>query len=307
MFDYKPTVPDRLAESTICLTGFSGYIGSHMLDTLRVARVRPFLIPRPGVTMPETPGVDYAAQWKNPKELAEQIARLNNPVILNIAGHFISCHCTEDIPQLVSGNFEFPLQIFEALTLSGHGRIVNVGTSWEFTDTGAPEPVNLYAQLKAANAQCLEWYARQAPIRAINLKLNDTYGGNDTRAKLLPLLRSRWIDRKEVKLRSWAQPINLLHITDVQEGLLAAALKTAELEPHRVVTAFALGHETLKLGALVDRLKNAIAPDLSVRFEDIKEENPALRGVWENAPCLPDWAPRVSIEDGMRDYFEETA
>jgi nucleoside-diphosphate-sugar epimerase len=251
------------------------------------------------------PEADTAEPWTDAEGLAAQLERLDDPVILNIAGHFVSRHVAADIPALVSGNLEFPLLIFEALKHSGHTRIVNVGTSWEYSDSGDAEPANLYAQLKAANAQSLEMYARETPLRVINLKLNDTYGGCDERSKLLPLLKNRWVGRKVAQLRNWAQPVNLLHITDVQEGLFAAALRTAELVPHEVETAFLLSSETVKLGALTARLANGIAPGLSVSFEEMADENPALRGVWKDAPRLPNWTPRISLDNGMRDYFRE--
>lgn len=299
----KPSILERLKGNTICVTGFSGYVGRHLLETLQTAGIRPFLIARPGVMVPASPVADSAAPWRDAAELAEQIKRLDNPVILNLAGHFVGSHTAADIPKLVSGNLEFPLLIFEALKLSSHCRIVNVGTSWEYSDSGEEEPVNLYAQLKAANARCLELYARQSPLQAVNLKLNDTYGGSDTRAKLLPLLKGCWINRKDAQLRAWAQPINLLHITDVQEALFGAALYTLEIPPHEVRTAFLLGGETIPLGILAERLNNLLAPYLSVRFEEMARENRALRGVWEDAPRLPNWAPRISLDEGLTDYF----
>lgn len=305
MIDHRPVVPERLAEFTLCLTGFSGYIGRHLLENLRSSGIKTFLIPRPGITLPRIPGVDVAAVWTHPESLAQQLAQLENPVILNIAGHFVNRHTASDISSLVSGNLEFPLLIFEALKLSNHSRIVNIGTSWEYSDTGAQEPTNLYAHLKASNARILEWHAREAPLRAVNIKLNDTYGGKDTRSKLLPLLKNHWLARQQTKLRSRAQLVNLLHITDVQEGLLAAALLTSELLPHEVRTAFLLSEETITLGSLTTRLQERIAPGLSVCFEDISEINPTLRGVWEDAPRLPNWSPRIALDDGLEDYFRE--
>jgi len=296
-------VPDALAGTTLCITGFSGYVGGHLLETLRDAGLRPFLIPRPNVAPIAVKGADVAQQWHTADDLAEQLAKLPNPVILNIAGHFVSRHMATDIVPLVSGNLEFPLMIFESLRLLGCGRIVNVGTSWEFTDSGVETPANLYAQLKASNAQSLEWYARDTPLRGIQLKLNDTYGGQDTRSKLLPLLKKSWQSEQSAQLRSRAQHINFLHITDVQEGLLAAAVHTAVMTPHSVETAFLLAEETVKMGQLTDRIQDGIAPGLRVTYDDMAETNDALRGVWTAAPCLPNWTSRVSLTEGMREYF----
>lgn len=304
MCNFNPIIPEAARDVTLCLTGFSGYVGGHLLQSLRAAGLRPFLIGRPGLAPARIDGADQAARWDGPADLAQQLAELKNPVILNIAGHFVSRHAAADIPALVSGNLEFPLMVFEALALSGHSRIVNIGTSWEYSDTGAPEPANLYAQLKAANAAALEYYARQHPLQAINLKLNDTYGGNDTRPKLMPMLKDRARDGLPAQLRASRQLLNLLHIVDAQEGLLAAALLTAELPGHTAHGAFLLGDETVRLEALAGLLRAGAAPNLSVSFET-HEPVGGLRAVWTNAPRLRGWVPRISLDAGLRDYFKE--
>lgn len=304
MSNTKPVIPTGISEITLCLTGFSGYIGRHLLETLRGTGIKPFLIPRPGIELPSMPGVYVAELWNHPEKLAEQLAQLKNVVILNIAGHFVSCHKASDINSLVSGNLVFPLLIFEALKLSNHSRIVNIGTSWEYSDNGRREPTNLYAHLKADNSRILEWYAQESPLRAINLKLNDTYGGNDTRSKLLPLLKNCWLTKKKAQLKSGVQQLNILHIVDVQEGLLAAALHTSDLLPNEVRTAFLLSDETITVDSLIARLQYQIAPGLSVSFEETSDANQKLRGVWEGAPRLPKWNPRISLDEGLRDYFQ---
>jgi len=303
MSDCKPIASDALAGQTLCLTGFSGYVGRHLLETLERAEIRPFLIGRPGATVEAPTGADVAGPWDSPADLAKQLADLVDPVMLNIAGHFVSRHTPSDILPLIAGNLEFPVKLFEALALSGKTRIVNIGTSWEYTDRGAPEPANLYAQLKASNAATLEWYARHFALQALNLKLNDTYGGSDGRTKLLPLLHARAKDAEPTVLNAWAQRLNLLHITDVQEGLLAAALHTAHIAPGSVEMAFLLGAETISIGALTERLIAGPAPRLSVTFKDNRRENPDLRDVWTDAPRLSGWRPRIALETGLADYF----
>ncbi|MEL7282570.1 MAG: NAD(P)-dependent oxidoreductase [Pseudomonadota bacterium] len=303
MSNCKPIVPEALAGQTLCLTGFSGYVGKHLVSTLVDAGVRPFLIGRPGHTLEPMAGADVAVRWDSSQELATQLAQLVNPVVLNIAGHFVSRHSSSDIPPLVAGNLEFPIKIFEAVALSRTTRIVNVGTSWEYSDQGSPEPANLYAQLKASNAAALEWYARQFEFQALNVKLNDTYGGNDTRAKLMPLLHACATDGQPAALNAWAQRLNLLHIVDVQEGLLAAVIHTASITPGTVQTAFLLGDETVTVGALMERIQAGPAPLLSFSFKDTRLENPELRDVWAAAPQLPNWRPRISLEVGLDDYF----
>lgn len=300
---YKPIVPTILADSTLCITGYSGYIGQHLVKFLIAAGLKPVLIGRPQLSAPLVEGAISVPIWNDARELADKLKKLENPVILNLAGHFISSHSPENIGALVSGNLQFPIEIFEALSYSGHSRIVNIGTSWEYSDYGKKEPTNLYANLKASNAEYLKWYAKNFPLRAINLKLNDTFGGRDTRNKLLPYLKLSWQDGETAKLRSSSQLINLLHITDVIRGILHAAEQTLSLESHEELTAFLLDDYTITVGGLIDLINQKINPNLIVRFEEEPQSKSVQRGVWEGAPRLTSWAPQFTLQDGLNSYF----
>ena len=299
----KPIAPTMLADSTICITGYSGYIGQHLVKSLIAAGTKPVLIGRPQVNAPLIEGTISVPIWNDARELAGQLKKLDNPVLLNIAGHFISSHSPENIGALVSGNLQFPLEIFEALSLSGHSRIVNIGTSWEYSDYGKKEPTNLYANLKASNAEHLKWYAQNFPLRAINLKLNDTFGGNDTRKKLMPYLKQSWQDGEAVKLRSSSQLINLLYITDVIRGILHAAEQTLSLDNHEELTAFLLSDYTVSIREIIDIINQKITPDLIVQFEVNPQFKSVQRGVWEDAPRLMGWAPQLTLQHGLNKYF----
>ena len=301
----KPIVPRVLADCTLCVTGYGGYIGRHLVQALITAGLKPVLIGRPHLSLPLIEGTSSVPTWNNARELAAYLKKLDNAVLLNLAGYFASNHSPENIGALVSGNLQFPLEIFEALSISGHSQIVNIGTSWEYSDCGKKDPSNLYANLKASNADHLRWYAQNFSLRAINLKLNDTYGGNDTRKKLLPYLKKSWRDRKAAKLRSASQEINLLYITDVIRGILHAAKQTFSLESHREVTAFLLGDYTLTVGELINTINQKTTPNLIVQFNEDPKLKSVRRGVWEDAPRLKGWEPQFSLQNGLKSYFTD--
>lgn len=307
MKTFKPIIPNALSGDTLLLTGGSGYVGRHLVKALVLEGISPVLIGRPN-HKPVAPEGTRVLRWNDPSDLAEGMQSLPSPVMLNIAGHFVSRHKPSDVSDLVDGNVSFPLAVFEACALAGVDRIINIGTSWEYGGDGTPEPANLYAALKASNALLLEHYARQSPLCAINVKLNDTYGGEDTRAKLMPLLKSAWLNGREMHLRAPAQPINLLHITDVIEGLLAAAVETGRRSPFATVPeAFLLARETTNIGNVVAHLQGGIAPSLKANFDEPKRSASDLRPVWDAAPRLVAWQSRVSLEDGLRDYFGDVS
>ena len=290
----------------VCLTGHNGYIGRHMVQALVGNGICPHLIGRPGGGGETMPGAQSLATWETPEDLARQLSRLANPVILNVAGHFVSRHEAHDIPDLVSGNLEYPVTIFEALRISGHARIVNIGTSWEYSDTGKFGPVNLYAHLKASNAGILDWYAKEYSLNAINLKLNDTYGGVDGRAKLMPLLKKHWLSGETMHLRARSQMLNLLHITDVLEGIMSSMLHTLNVKRGQAEMVFLLGSETITISTLIKKIQAGPSTHLSVTFEDKEIKQDPLRAVWSDAPRLSNWQARISLDEGLIEYFGDT-
>lgn len=303
MSGFTVKIPDSLNSSTICLTGYTGYIGSHLLRSLIAMGIRPFLIPRAGAEAIPVKGALCAARWVNADELAEQLNELDNPAVINLAGHFVGQHMPQHLEPLIDGNVSFPLTIFEAMQLAGARRIVNIGSTWEFGGNGETQPRNLYGQLKRANADALAWFAACYDFQAVNLKLNDTFGGDDPRPKLLPLLKQNWLKGEVAQMRYWAQKLNLLHIVDVQEGLLAAAARTSELSPATVESALLLGRETVRAGELADLLSRQVAKGLRIEFADLSTENDSLFDVWDDGPKLANWEPRLGLQQGLTDYF----
>ena len=292
-----------ITNTTLCITGYNGYIGSHLVRDLISRNMRPFLIGRPGVQLPEIHGAIMSKPWTDPSDLAEQLSMFKNSVTINLAGHFVKDHSTRDLTDMLTGNLTYPVQIFEAIALCGGGRLVNIGTSWEYTDVGIPEALNLYAALKKSNASVLEWYASKHSIRAINLKLNDTYGGEDGRPKLMPLLKHHYMTGEPAQLGYSSQLLNLTYITDVIRAILWACQLTADQQPGNVEEAFVFGSETASLGEIVTMLQEITDNKLMVRFRGSLPEKQRLRGIWSSAPNLRDWQPETNLFMGLKTYF----
>ncbi|MDA9581871.1 NAD-dependent epimerase/dehydratase family protein [Amylibacter sp.] len=298
-----PIISKELCNKTIGITGYSGYIGQHLVKSLKNAGCNILLIPRLGVKKTTNSNGLPECEWNTPTDLANQLKSIENLVLVNLAGFFINNHTYNDLPKLIDANLNYPLNIIEALVDSPHKNIINIGTSWEYTDTGIPNPYNLYANLKAANASALKWYASRYPICVTNLKLNDTYGGLDTRPKLMPLLKKKIENMEVVNLRNASQKINLLHITDVIEGISSAILENTKLQSHSTHTAFLLASETTTLSGLIKKINVDLGIKLDAIFENYNEDLQDLRGIWEAAPRLKNWSPRISLNNGLHNYL----
>lgn len=288
---------------TICVTGHTGYIGSHFIEFLKRRDHTPFLIGREGKPTKPISGCEVAQPWASIVELKRQLRDLENPVVVNMAGFFASNHKEVNFPKLIESNFGYSISIMEAISDLPEAKMVNVGTSWEYDDSGNKSPANFYAQLKACNSSVADWYALYHDIRIINLKLNDTFGGEDNRAKLMPLLKFHYENGTVAQLKFSTQLINLLHISDVCEGLLCAAQQTLDLSPRKSETAFLLARETITLTELVRRI-NALGPDtLRVNFQGTHPTEQRLREIWQDAPLLKGWEPQMILNKALNNYL----
>lgn len=238
-------------------------------------------------------------------DLVEVISKINSPILVNLAGYFVGQHKIQDIDALLEGNFQFSVKMFEAFTRAGCRKILNIGTTWEYDDAGRHRPENLYAATKSANALILEWYRREYSLSVINLKLNDTYGGDDDRKKLMPLLKAAYYQRQPVELRFKNQQINLLYIDDVCSGIMAAANSLHSNECSKSKDLFLLGAETVTLGELIEYCNFDLRRSVQVRFTDETKVSENLRRIWNNAPLVPNWQPKVDLNNGIRRYFLE--
>ena len=59
--------------------------------------------------------------------------------------------------------------------------LVNTGTSWQHYENKDYSPVNLYAATKQSFEAILQYYVEVASLKAITLKLFETYGLDDPR------------------------------------------------------------------------------------------------------------------------------
>jgi nucleoside-diphosphate-sugar epimerase len=301
----KTNIPEILQNEEICITGYSGYVGTQMVRALVENGIRPYLIGRQGVNPKKLYGCESFDRWDTPESLGASLKRLKNPVILNIAGYFISKHEADDIENLIAGNLHFAINIFEALKISKHKRIVNIGTSWEYSGTGEHLPANLYAHLKAANSRILDWYSKEYSLKAINIKLNDTYGKEDNRSKLMPLLKQNWQAGTTMHLRASSQMINLLHIVDVLEGLLKAAQITEHMSHGTCQTYFLKARETVSIEELISLINKNVSKEIDVTYEDVGVKSASLKTVWDKAPQPPSWSPRIDLAQGIKEYFTQ--
>lgn len=286
------------------VTGSTGYIGSHLVDSLMSHNLPVVIIPRKGV---EPPRVSLPAKslkrWNSVSDLTAQLQRFDQKILINLAGHFVANHQSLDIEALLTGNLVHPVEMFEAFASSGCVGIVNIGTSWEYDRDGSERPKNLYAAMKRANSKIFEWYVSNRLFVGLELKLNDTFGGMDRRRKLMPLIKASLETGEKLQLRSRLQKMNLLYIEDVITGIMSATCHLLEYQNQDLPQFSLFADETVTIEQLVVRIEEITGKQdlLCLPSKEVSED--PFKEICYQRPGPPGWSPQVSLNKGLSQYL----
>ena len=124
---------------------------------------------------------------------------------------------------MIQSNILFGTQLIEAMTVNGVYSLINTGTSWQHFQNQPYNPVCLYAATKQAYETILAYYMEVSPLKVVTLKLFDTYGPNDPRRKLIPLLHEAAEKQHTLAMSPGEQLIDIVHIDDICNAFVVAA------------------------------------------------------------------------------------
>jgi nucleoside-diphosphate-sugar epimerase len=166
------------------VTGATGFVGSHLVPRLVRAGWQVHVVSRVNSRVPDAPEF-FQVKMHTHDGTTEGMIRLIGDakpvVVFHLASLFLSQHEASDVERLVVSNVLFGNQLLEAMKTHGVSHLINTGTSWQHYENKAYSPVNLYAATKQAFESLLQYYVEAHGLRAITLKLSDTYGPHDPR------------------------------------------------------------------------------------------------------------------------------
>lgn len=137
-------------------------------------------------------------------------------IVIHLATKYVSSHSYLDIESLVESNITLGTMLLDSMTRAGVKKILNFATRWQHVDNRERSPVNLYAATKVAFNDLLEYYAKKG-IMHHTLELCDTFGPFDNRQKIVDLMFTACLDKKEILLTPGNQVIDLVHIQSLAE------------------------------------------------------------------------------------------
>jgi nucleoside-diphosphate-sugar epimerase len=223
-------------------------------------------------------------------------------VVFHLASLFIAEHKSNQLDALVDSNLRFALHILEAMKESNTNLIINTSTSWQHFHNNKYNPVNLYAATKKAFEDLLKYYIEAEGIRAITLKLFDTYGETDNRPKLINLLNQFADEQKELKMSPGEQAIDLVHVDDVTNAFLKAHQYLIENEEITNNTYGVGTGKGVSLKKLVQLFEHLTKKNINIEWGSRQYRKREVMKLWRNYETLPNWECQIDLKEGLLRY-----
>lgn len=291
----------------VVITGITGYIGSHLARELIARGVKVFGLAR------EPWNTTYIADIKDRLHLfpydgtAESIQKtleIAKPdVVFHLATHYARSHSLDEITAMHECNLLYGNYLLEAMNICGVRSVVYASTVFCHYQQEAYNPLNLYAATKQAFSDIMRYYTEACDIRSLTIYLSDSYGPGDKRPKLLNLLKRAYRENMPVNVSSGLQDYDVLYISDITSALIQGGKLV--LEQETTSTAYQIYNEKyLNLRdtvALMERVNQIKVPVNWGANSSISRSNEQVIRV---NPLLPGWHPKVSLEDGLKYFWE---
>lgn len=292
------------------VTGVSGFIGSHLVKQLLADGWQVHAIVRPNSDTSSLKAVlDHVFLHfydGTTESMQKALVAARPAVVFHLASLFLTEHQSKDVESLIQSNLLFGTQLAEVMTRHSVRWLVNTGTSWQHYENHEYSPVNLYAATKQAFEALLQYYVEANGLGVITLKLLDTYGPEDSRPKLMNLLKRVAVENQPLPMSPGEQRIDLVYVDDVVQAFTAAA--------ERLLAGEVTGHERyavssgqpIQLREVVRQVERVLGRELPITWGGRPYRHREVMLPWSDA-MLPGWVPQVELEQGLRVVFKETA
>lgn len=295
--------------STILITGASGYLGQHLARQFAQGRENQVhAVVREGSAVELLRGLAQCWVYDGSYSSLDKIFAGNKiDLVVHLAALATYDTSAHNIEQLVQSNLMLGIFLLQAMSTYGCRHLINTGTYWQHYSGEAYNPVCLYAAMKEAFEQIIEFYVQAENLSAITLKLTDVYGPNDPRKKLFHYLAEAQNASAPLMMSDGEQFVNLLYIQDAVDAYMRAAamLMQAQRRFGKMVF-FVASSETKKLKEVVGLYRELCSSRVNIALGGKSHRTREVMAPFIGE-ILPGWQPKTSLAAGIRKVLHDVS
>lgn len=290
----------------ILITGATGFIGKNLTKNL-IKNHEIFILAKMGDSIEELPqNIGCFFYEENINKLFSFTKKNKIEGIIHLAASVIVKHKINDINNLINSNIKLGTQLLECAKLLNVKWFINTGTFWQHYNNEDYNPVNLYAATKQAFVDIAKYYSETSDLKFVTLKLNDTFGPNDTRPKVFNLWNKISRTGEELRMSGGEQIIDISYIDNV----VLAYERLIEILINNVIDingkSFALkSKDRYTLKRLASLYEKVTGLRLNIKWGARPYRKREVMVPWDKGESIPGYKENISIEDGLKRFIIE--
>jgi len=291
----------------ILVTGITGFIGKHLMKRLSSEGHDIFAVVRGQSAKDklEQNDIKFFVDNNSTEDLIGYFKRNKFDGVIHLASCFVVEHRSEQIHELINSNLLFATRILEAAVKTNVRWFINTGTFWQHYGNKDYSPVNLYAATKQAFESIAKYYMESSEIIFVTIKLNDTYGPEDTRPKIFNLWKKVSESGETLGMSPGEQFMDITFIDDVVDAYMRM-IELLESDAARTLKgkSFAVSSGTpVKLKDLAEIFARVTNKKLNIIWGERPYREREVMRPWNKGRRIPGWEAKVSLEKGIAKLF----
>ncbi|MCT7489210.1 NAD(P)-dependent oxidoreductase [Aliarcobacter cryaerophilus] len=292
----------------ILVTGANGFIGQNLVKVLIDKNYEVHCIVRvDSNTSNISQNITIFKYDQNIDGLIEYFNEQKFDGLIHLASLFLATHTKNDISNLISSNIKFGTELLEACKISDVKWFINTGTFWQNYENEDYNPVNLYASTKEAFENIAKYYTETSNLIFTTIKLNDTFGANDTRNKVFNLWNKIAKSGETLEMSEGEQIIDISYIDDVVLAyeVLITHLSSDQKEELKNKEFVVTNNEKYSLKELSKLFEEATNTKLSIKWGARSYREREVMIPYNNGEIVPNWKQKYTLKEAIKKTIGE--
>lgn len=303
-------LPGPLTDSTVLVTGGSGFIAGHLLKELALQGASSIAVGR-NASGP-VQAVDLA-DFQQVDRIFKASSRSKRPIeyVFHLAGQKSAGVARGSPLQTLTDGFQATACILEAARLAGSVKSVVLvssfavygqeedGSSALLIESDPIKSETIYAATKVTTESLGLAYYKDFALPVCVARLSNVYGPGQSEAAVIPSLINQMRSGRDISMGNVEPVRDFVHVSDVVSALLAMAKSSATAGK---VLNVCTGRGT-SVQTIADMLTENLQYRGSISIDHSKirpDEKLSMIGDNSGILAVTGWTPSVTIEDGLK-------